>query len=192
MMRTRSLAARSAKIFAVPLLLAGAAAGMASATPAAAATAGTQAPQASVPFSGQLNSATVAPGGTAWAVGYTNGEALPEHWNGKDWTFKPDLNVAPSGDFYSVAAISAGNAWAVGYLPSGSATVSLIAHWNGTAWKRVPSPDPVRHGDDELYGVAAVSATSAWAVGYGATGTSSAAVILHWNGTAWLPVACQR
>ena len=148
-------------IFAVPVLLAGAAAGMTSVTPAAAATAGTQAPRASVPFSGQLNGAAVAPGGTAWAVGYTSGEALPEHWNGKNWTFEQDLNAAPSGDFYSVAATSAGNAWAVGYLPGDSGTASLIAHWNGSAWKRVTSPNPGPDGT-LLSGVAAVTADNAW------------------------------
>ena len=162
-MRTRSFAARSARIFAVPLLLAGATAGMASVTPAAAATAEIQAPRASVPFSGQLNGAAVAPGGTVWAVGYTSGEALPEHWNGKNWTFEQDLNAAPSGDFYSVAAISAGNAWAVGYLPGDSGTASLIARWNGSAWKRVTSPSPGLY--DQLFGVTATSASNAWTVG---------------------------
>ena len=115
-MHTRSFAGRSARIFAVPVLLAGAAAGMTSVTPAAAATAGTQAPRASVPFSGQLNGAAVAPGGTAWAVGY---------------------------------------------LPGDSGTASLIAHWNGSAWKRVTSPNPGPDGT-LLSGVAAVTANNAW------------------------------
>jgi hypothetical protein len=49
-------------------------------------------------------------------------------------------------------------------------------HWNGTAWKHVPSPP----GD--LSGVAATSAQNAWAVGIGESGQ---AVILRWNGQLW-------
>jgi hypothetical protein len=55
---------------------------------------------------------------------------------------------------------------------------NLIGHWNGTAWKQVPSPNPLR--ENGLSGVAATSAANAWAVG--------GAVILHWNGTRWRQV----
>jgi len=72
------------------------------------------------------------------------------------------------GTLHGVAATSAGNAWAVGE----SNLHALILHWNGTAWKRVPSPSP----PGSLLSVAATSARNAWAVGTG---------ILHWNGTAW-------
>jgi hypothetical protein len=185
MMRTRLLAARSVKIFAVPLLLAGMVAGMASVTPAVAAQTRLAAPRVSIPYPGQLNGAAVTTAGTAWAVGYTSGEALTERWNGKSWTWASALEVAPDGDFYSVAAISASNAWAVGYIPSASATVSLIAHWNGKAWKRVRSPNP-GPGGTLLSGVAAVSADNIWAVGQ--TGLQKT-VILHWNGKAWTRVS---
>ena len=62
---------------------------------------------------------------------------------------------------------------------------TLIERWNGAAWKQVPSPGPA---GSLLSGVAAMSATNAWAVGY--TGTSSGAktLILRWNGTAWKQV----
>jgi hypothetical protein len=182
MMRTRSFAGRSARIFAVPVLLAGAAAGMTSVTPAAAAAAGTQAPRASVPFSGQLNGAAVAPGGTAWAVGYTSGEALPEHWNGKNWTFEQDLNAAPSGDFYSVAATSAGNAWTVGETQDTTGIHTLILHWNGKTWSQVPSPGGAGFS---LHAVTATSSSNAWAVGTTGDQSASLGFILHWNGTAW-------
>ena len=185
MVRTRLLAARSVTIFAV-LLVAGTAAGIASVTPAVAAQARLQSPRVSIPFPGQLNGAAVTPAGTAWAVGYTTGEALTERWNGKAWTWESALEVGPpDGDFYSVAAISASNAWAVGYAPSGSANVSLIAHWNGKAWKQVRSPNPGPDGT-LLSGVAAVSANNVWAVGE--TGTQKT-VILHWNGKAWTRVS---
>jgi hypothetical protein len=184
--RTRLLVRRLIKIFAVPVLLAGMAAGMASVTPAVAAQTGRQTSQASTPLPGQLNGAAVTSGGSAWAVGYTTGEPLTERWNGMGWTFESALEVGPGdGDFYSVAAISASNAWAVGYAPYESSNVSLIAHWNGTAWKQVPSPNP-GPGGTLLGGVAAVSANNAWAVGE--TGAQKT-VILHWNGTIWTRVS---
>ena len=64
--------------------------------------------------------------------------------------------------------------------------LSLILRWNGTAWKRVPSPTPA--GGAALRGVAATSARSAWAVGDTSSGDSSKTVILRWNGTAWKQV----
>src|SRR6266567_5066922 len=64
------------------------------------------------------------------------------------------------GSFNGVAVLSARSAWAVG--SAGSKT--LIVRWKGTAWKRVPSPNPAP--ENFLSGVAATSAGSAWAVGY--------------------------
>jgi hypothetical protein len=37
----------------------------------------------------------------------------------------------------------------------------------------------------QLFGVAAASAKSAWAVGDTVTSTGTKTLILHWNGTAW-------
>jgi hypothetical protein len=72
---------------------------------------------------------------------------------------------------------------------TGSEPRALVLRWNGTAWKRVPSP--TRAGASELYGVTATSARNAWAVGAaGATGTSTpSSLILRWNGIAWTRVA---
>jgi hypothetical protein len=78
------------------------------------------------------------------------------------------------GVLHGVAATSARNAWAVGH---GYNLNILALHWNGTAWKRVPSPSL----QGNLVSVAATSASNAWAVGYSTAG----ALILHWNGAAW-------
>ena len=88
-----------------------------------------------------------------------------------------------------MAATSASNAWAVG-TTSTTATVgqTLIEHWNGTAWKQVPSPNPsTTHS--VLFGVTATSATNAWAFGeYNPFGPGAKILIAHWNGTAWKQV----
>ena len=90
------------------------------------------------------------------------------------------------GQLNGMAATSASNAWAVGYYWTGTTSTqptTLTLHWNGTNWSRVASPSPVT--GDELSGVAATSATSAWAVG----GSDGVPLILHWNGSRWSKVA---
>ena len=64
---------------------------------------------------------------------------------------------------------------------------ALLLHWNGTAWSKVPSPNPGPLSNS-LNGVIALSPTNAWATGAycapkcaGHAGT----LILHWNGTTW-------
>ena len=95
-------------------------------------------------------------------------------------------------DLSSVAATSAGNAWAVGeVVNSSSSFTGLILHWNGKAWRRVPSPLPAdgKFGN-ALAGVAATSAANAWAVGCtDGCPVGGTPVIERWNGTAWKQVA---
>jgi hypothetical protein len=179
--KTRPVAAAAAVVLTAGLAFAGRTA--ASASPRAA-TAQARPQTSSDPYPGQFNGTAIAPGGTAWAVGYEPGLALAERSNGKGWVDEPSLISAGDGDLYSVSAISAGNAWAVGYLASADIDVPLIVHWNGNAWKRVVIPD----GPTGLFlsGVTAVSASNIWAVG--ATGAQRAQ-ILHWNGKSWSKVS---
>ena len=78
----------------------------------------------------------------------------------------------------SVVTVHGSGGPPVGSTPS-LAGSTLILHWNGTTWKRVPSPSSPSGG--ALAGVAATSARSAWAVGDAGGST----LILHWNGTTW-------
>jgi hypothetical protein len=92
----------------------------------------------------------------------------------------------------AVSAVSASDAWAVGDYTDDStgATVTLILHWGGTSWSQVPSPSP-SSAENHLYGVSAVSATDAWAVGSYIDDTTahSDTLILHWDGTSWSELA---
>jgi len=92
-----------------------------------------------------------------------------------------------SGRLDDVAALSPRSAWAVG--ASGVCRPrTLIARWNGSAWRAVQVPAGPRHG--ELYSVAATSARDAWAAGFAGTNIGPArALMLHWDGKAWKPVA---
>jgi hypothetical protein len=59
----------------------------------------------------------------------------------------------------AVAATSHKDAWAVGYFNDGVTNSTLILHWNGTMWKRAPSPNP--DFADLLEGVSTTSAKNA-------------------------------
>src|SRR5580698_1291334 len=134
--------------------------------------------------------------GSAWAVGSTGSgtstRTLILRWNGTAWTRVPSPSPGLDDQLAGVTATSAGSAWAVGCTgcDTGASAKTLILRWNGTAWTRVPSPSPGL--DDQLAGVTATSAGSAWAVGYAGSGTSSSTdgktLILRWNGNAWTTV----
>ena len=223
------------------IVLAGTAlAGSLSAAPAGALAAQPRA-AASFAVSGVFNGVTATSASDAWAVGGNNGNTLIAHWNGTGWKQVPSPNASgantldgvaatsasnawaaglyttsasPGGEplierwngtkwqvaatptfsgltniLYGVAATSATNAWAVGYLDNSSSdSQSLILHWDGTTWKQVPSPDPSTQYT-VLYGVTAISATNAWAVGdYSGDNGVERTLIEHWNGTAWKQV----
>jgi len=85
------------------------------------------------------------------------------------WSVVDSPNVGSSSNELSgVAAVSASNSWAVGdYLPSGSTSLTLIEHWNGTSWSVVASPNHVGSIGNVLSGVARVPGSSnIWAVGF--------------------------
>ena len=141
-----------------------------------------------------LHSVTASSATAAWAAGECDGQngsirPLLLRWNGKSWSAArvPDPGISYNW-LNSVTAVSRTNAWAVGvhYLNNGYTPVTLTLRWNGRRWSRVASPDPGRY-QNVLTGVSAVSASNAWAVGYGGDPASSGWVILafHWNGRYW-------
>jgi hypothetical protein len=129
-----------------------------------------------------------------WVVGSwdnpeTGGEGtLVEHWNGTSW--KVVRSPTPRFSFawlYGVSALSVKDAWAVGaYTNDVGENRTLVLHWNGTKWRRVPSPNPSRTArGDELTGIAVVSGRSAWAVGDYRRAHRTRTLVVHWNGTRW-------
>jgi hypothetical protein len=127
----------------------------------------------------------------AWAVGSGGGRPLVLHWNGRSWKQQATPAIAGAA-LEAVAATSAKNAWAVGLqltsTGSGAAGTPIILHWNGTAWARVPTH--LASGIGNLRGVAATSASNAWAVGCTGCLVEGAGVPLieRWNGTSWAKV----
>jgi len=134
----------------------------------------------------------------AWAVGsYVNNttgvrDTLILHWNGTAWSRVASPN--PGTRFNVLNGVSAGgakNAWAVGFYRNQAAgALPLILHWNGTSWSQVTAPASGMP-QTELNGVSTVSGRNAWAAGFAGKPAAGqfATLLLHWNGTAWAPVA---
>jgi erythromycin esterase-like protein len=134
-------------------------------------------------------------GRNAWAVGYVGyyskgpmARTLIERWNGKAWRVQKSPNPGGTGDvnyLQDVAATSRTNAWAVGEYSAGSSGFhALLEHWNGKAWTVQKSAKP-RGTDINLFGVTAISATDAWAVGHYSSDSTYLTFVEHWNGKAW-------
>lgn len=131
-----------------------------------------------------------------WATGDVanpNSEPTAEHWDGTRWSVVPVVTGFLDSRFSSVTAVSSNDVWAVGYeVPSvqHEHLYTLIEHWDGTRWSRIPSPN-VGPADNWLQGVAALAASDVWAVGYdfGTAGNGLFSLFEHWDGTAWQPAA---
>lgn len=135
-----------------------------------------------------------------WAVGSRGDRTLTERWDGSAFSIVPSPNVRGRASVLEdVAGTASTDLWAVGHADVtdfiGSRT--LVLHWNGTAWSRIPAPSFGSQEDQNvLTGVAAISPNDAWAVGsFSSIDPGSAtALTLHWNGSAWrtVPNACGR
>lgn len=97
-----------------------------------------------------------------------------------------------------VACVSVADCWAVGYYasPTLHAKVTEALHWNGSAWRLVPTPNPGGTGRGGrwsiLNDVACASARNCWAVGSYQALRTAGNVVLHWNGTRWTRVRIPR
>ena len=149
-----------------------------------------------------LSSVTKVSATNVWAVGEYSAslsagvfaQTLTEHWNGSKWNVVKSPNPGPSGSanggFFGVAAGAANTIWAAGYYVANATTnpvqATLIEHWNGMSWSIVSSPN-VASDANRLFGVALVSASSVWTVGYSTPsgGGFDRTLTEHWNGTSW-------
>jgi hypothetical protein len=108
---------------------------------------------------------------------------------------RPSPARPPRQVLYGVSATSATDAWAVGQdlygspLPGIPFSSSLILHWDGRTWSRVPSPGATEGTEPILTAVSAVSSTDVWALGSDGSSNSGSgdgrALILHWDGSSW-------
>jgi hypothetical protein len=137
-----------------------------------------------------LNAVVAVSSSDVWAVGnqYNSSgvqQTLIEQWNGAQWNVVSSPSPGPSiNDLTGVTAVSASDVLAVGYHDGNSTVQTLVEQWNGSKWSVVTSPNAV--SGSFLFGVAATSASNAWAVGtYGQTFGLYQTLIEHWNGHKW-------
>jgi hypothetical protein len=135
--------------------------------------------------------------GSKYAVG-----ALIEHWNGHAWRQVPGMPPLQYSRLSAVTALSAKDAWAVGAsgLDTGRRILdrTLALHWDGKAWRRVPTPNPAAPGmsaaevSATLVAVAAVAPGQVWAVGHYYVVTNGhhgyRTLVLRWDGKSWTQV----
>ena len=111
------------------------------------------------------------------------------HFNGTGWSLiTPNTQL----DFTAVTALSPTNVWAVGtvgvFFNHRTHRQAAIEHWDGTNWSIVSSPDPTHSPglDSFLRGIAAISASDIWAVGFNFTSLGGWDTLTeHWDGTSW-------
>jgi len=143
----------------------------------------------------------------AWAIGYqhavdqygpiTAADPLLLHWNGSRWLAVTPPDLRPGyGSLRAVAARSRSDVWVVGeYQPSNGVATTLILHWNGSRWARIPSPT-VAGQSSALNAIVALNTTDAWAVGSAGIRVAGEdqiqgahTLVLHWDGKRWSEVA---
>jgi hypothetical protein len=150
----------------------------------------------------QLDGIAAVAANDVWVVGASSEAPMAIHWNGEAWhrvpTPNPDpqpLVDSPVGFLRAVVALDSQDVWAVGetanLAPAGPSD-TLVMHWDGGAWTTVPSPDPPLQDPPHsfVFDVAG-AAGDLWAVGSWATepgygGAADSALLLHWDGSAWM------
>jgi len=173
--------------------LAGTAAALLVASPAAAAPTWTVVPSVDpVTTENQLTAVTARSASDAWAVGFYKGPnrhdgriMLAEHWDGTRWSQVTTPNVQFFDEkLLAVSGSGTSDVWAVGSTnQTGFATTNPItAHWDGTAWTIVATPATTGTAKSILDAVVDLAPDNVWAAGRSRDGH---ALIEHWNGSAW-------
>jgi hypothetical protein len=105
-----------------------------------------------------------------WAVGYLHNRPLVIRYDGRGWSRSPADVVGVTN---AIEAATAADVWAAG---------APILRYDGTAWSQAAN---VR-GGGVLLGIAAVSPTDVWAVGYRPGGEGSTrAIVSRFDGRSW-------
>jgi hypothetical protein len=133
----------------------------------------------------------------AWIVGgfgpqLGSSGALIEHWDGSSWTIVPNpASSEADSELSRITAVSATDIWAVGDQNANGegGQRPLAEHWDGSAWSLVPVP--AGNPPSQFTSVSADGPDDAWAAGSqleSGTSNLAAALVEHWDGTAWSAV----
>lgn len=144
-----------------------------------------------------LSGVTAVSASDGWAVGsyYNSSSSSPqtliEHWDGTSWSVVSSPNAQGMNTLAGVIRVpSSKQLWAVGNNISNSgSSQTLIEQWKASRWNVVSSPNGASYSNT-LDGVAAISASNVWAVGYYSnTNGPNQTLIEHWDGTSWSVVS---
>lgn len=146
-----------------------------------------------------LNDVVIPAAGDVWSVGYTFdvvGGAFEFRTFGQhcvsgtcERANLPSREGAPATNFlYGIDAVSPTDMWTVGYSRDpGRPGIGLAIRYDGTSWRIVDTPNPSGSTSTSLQAVAAISATSAVAVGTYQDGATfeERPLAMRWNGSSW-------
>jgi len=135
--------------------------------------------------------------GKVWAVGWDRDynapgrpvSSLVVHFDGNSWKRESTPNPANRNTLTDVVALANGEVFAVGVSQDtsggGITPGSLMLRRQADGWSSLIVPHGEAGSQDQLQGVAAVSSTSIWAVGYYNSPSSGLyePLLVHWMGT---------
>ncbi|MFI5286459.1 MAG: hypothetical protein ACHQ4F_09075 [Candidatus Dormibacteria bacterium] len=117
-----------------------------------------------------------------------NQVTLAEQWNGTAWSIETTpLPANQVGGLEAVACSASSACTAAGYAyDAAGIRITLIEHWNGTAWAIQPTPNPAGAESSAFAGVACASTSACTAVGSSTTSAGIPETLAEqWNGTSW-------
>lgn len=126
----------------------------------------------------------------AWASGFGNvGHPWIVHWDGKHWRRVPCPNFSGrwATNVWDIVAFSAANAWITGEVGERDGSdQTLAAHWDGSAWRRVATPNPGRVSVTP-WRMDASSPDNIYAAGFAFSGQSGRQrpFLMHYDGSMW-------
>jgi hypothetical protein len=97
----------------------------------------------------------------------------------------PITDTAHPNSLDALASISATDLWAVGFDNDGSVDRTVAAHYDGSRWSVVTTPNTGPSDDDRLHAVAALASNDVWAVGDAKNSGIDHSLVEHWDGNAW-------
>ncbi len=121
-----------------------------------------------------------------YAAGFDlGGNATMLRYDGSQWSEVPGFEAGPSELLFlrAVWGNSASDIFAVGTSVDGPFSSTLIFHYDGNQWQRMPPPSG--RAASELTDVWGSSGTDVYAVGFDQG--AGAGVILHYDGGGWTP-----
>lgn len=125
-------------------------------------------------------------------------QPLVLRWDGSTWSAVPVPDSANSVS--GVAAISKDNAWIVGGSNTEGSSEARILRWDGSRWRAANYPSPQLPQDAQpqnvLGAITAISAKSAWALGFYTNDSAQTAQgqtwALYWDGAVWSRISAPR